>query len=40
MHLAGGRNAHFDFPATANDDWSMWGPQLATMSGDIATTIK
>jgi S-formylglutathione hydrolase FrmB len=39
-HLAGGRNAHFDFPATGNHDWSTWGPQLAAMSGDVAATIR
>jgi S-formylglutathione hydrolase FrmB len=25
-HLAGGRNAHFDFPTTGNHDWSSWVP--------------
>jgi S-formylglutathione hydrolase FrmB len=39
-HMAGGRNAHFDFPTTGNHDWSTWGPQLAAMSGDIAASIK
>jgi S-formylglutathione hydrolase FrmB len=39
-HLAGGRNAHFDFPTTGNHDWSSWGPQLAAMSGDVAATIR
>jgi S-formylglutathione hydrolase FrmB len=39
-HLAGGRNGHFDLPATGNHDWSSWGPQLAAMSGDVAASIK
>jgi S-formylglutathione hydrolase FrmB len=36
----GGRNAHFDFPVGGEHDWSAWGPQLVTMSGDLAATIK
>jgi S-formylglutathione hydrolase FrmB len=40
FRLAGGRNGHFDFPATGNHDWSSWGPQLAAMSGDVAAAIK
>ena len=36
----GGRNGHFDFPAGINHDWSSWGPQLATMSGDLTSAIK
>lgn len=37
---AGGKNAHFDFPDGPQHDWSSWGPQLAAMSDDLATTIK
>jgi S-formylglutathione hydrolase FrmB len=36
----GGRNGHFDFPASGDHGWSSWGPQLAAMSGDVAATIK
>jgi len=35
-----GDNGHFDFPVSGQHDWSTWAPQLAAMSGDIATTIK
>ncbi len=36
----GGRNGHFDLPATGNHDWSSWAPQLAAMSSDIVSTIR
>jgi S-formylglutathione hydrolase FrmB len=36
----GGRNGHFDFPASGDHDWSTWGPQLGAMSGDIAGSIR
>jgi S-formylglutathione hydrolase FrmB len=36
----GGGNAHFDIPASGQHDWSSWGPQLAAMSADLATSIK
>ncbi|HEX4559310.1 MAG TPA: alpha/beta hydrolase family protein [Mycobacterium sp.] len=37
---AGGSNGHFDFPTGGDHGWSSWGPQLATMAGDVAATIK
>jgi S-formylglutathione hydrolase FrmB len=40
FRLVGGRNGHFDFPASGNHDWSSWSPQLAAMSGDVAAAIK
>ncbi|OBH08855.1 esterase family protein [Mycobacterium sp. E1747] len=36
----GGKNGHFDFPVSGDHGWSSWGPQLAAMSGDIASTIR
>jgi S-formylglutathione hydrolase FrmB len=36
----GGHNGRFDIPAGGQHDWGTWGPQLAAMSGDLATTIK
>jgi S-formylglutathione hydrolase FrmB len=35
-----GRNGHFDFPTSGDHGWSSWAPQLAAMSGDVATSIK
>lgn len=35
-----GTNAHFDFPAGGNHDWSTWGPQLAAMANDVAASIR
>jgi S-formylglutathione hydrolase FrmB len=35
-----GHNGHFDLPTTGNHDWSTWGPQLASMSGDVAANIR
>ncbi|WP_375487665.1 alpha/beta hydrolase-fold protein [uncultured Mycobacterium sp.] len=37
---AGGRNAHFDFPAGGDHGWSTWGPQLGVMSGDLVAAIR
>jgi S-formylglutathione hydrolase FrmB len=36
----GGHNGHFDFPPSGDHGWSSWGPQLAAMSGDLATAIR
>jgi S-formylglutathione hydrolase FrmB len=36
----GGRNGHFDIPPAGNHDWSTWAQQLATMSADLAGSIK
>ena len=36
----GGHNGHFDLPAGGDHGWSTWAPQLATMSSDIAATIR
>ena len=36
----GGHNGHFDIPPAGNHDWSTWGPQLATMSADLAGSIR
>lgn len=36
----GGHNAHIDFPVAGDHGWSSWGPQLATMAGDVATSIR
>jgi S-formylglutathione hydrolase FrmB len=36
----GGHNGHFDFPTGGQHDWGTWGPQLATMSGDLSAAIK
>jgi S-formylglutathione hydrolase FrmB len=36
----GGANGHFDFPASGDNGWSSWGPQLAAMSGDLSAWIK
>jgi S-formylglutathione hydrolase FrmB len=37
---AGGSDGHFDFPTGGQHDWGTWGPQLAAMSGDLATTLR
>ena len=37
---AGGSNGHFDFPATGDDGWSSWRPQLVAMSADLTSTIR
>ncbi|AGB26741.1 putative esterase (plasmid) [Mycobacterium sp. JS623] len=37
----GGHNGHFDIPTTGQQhDWGSWGPQLAAMSGDLASAIR
>jgi S-formylglutathione hydrolase FrmB len=36
----GGNNGHFDIAVGGQHDWGTWDPQLAAMSGDLATTIK
>jgi S-formylglutathione hydrolase FrmB len=36
----GGHNAHIDIPVGGQHDWSDWGPQLASMSADLAATIR
>jgi S-formylglutathione hydrolase FrmB len=36
----GGRNGHFDFPATGDHGWSSWAQQLQAMSADLAAWIK
>ncbi len=36
----GGHNGHFDIPVGGQHDWSDWGPQLASMSADLAATIR
>ena len=36
----GGHNGHFDIPPAGNHDWSTWAQQLATMSADMAGSIK
>jgi len=36
----GGHNGHFDFPISGDHGWSSWGPQLASMSGDLVASIK
>jgi S-formylglutathione hydrolase FrmB len=36
----GGHNGHFDIPPAGNHDWSTWAQQLATMSADLAGSIK
>lgn len=36
----GGHDGHFEIGANGQHDWSSWGPQLASMSGDLVATIK
>lgn len=36
----GGRNGHFDLPASGDHGWSSWAPQLGAMSADLAGTIR
>lgn len=36
----GGRNGHFDLPASGDHGWSSWGPQLNKMSADLAAHLK
>jgi S-formylglutathione hydrolase FrmB len=36
----GGHNGHFDIPPAGSHDWSTWAQQLATMSADLAGSIK
>jgi S-formylglutathione hydrolase FrmB len=36
----GGGNGHFDFPASGDNGWSSWAPQLAAMSADLSAWIK
>jgi len=37
---AGGHNGHIDIAVGGQHDWSDWGPQLASMSADLAATIR
>jgi S-formylglutathione hydrolase FrmB len=37
---ADGTNGHFDIPLSGDHGWSIWGPQLCGMSGDVIATIK
>lgn len=39
-HSLGGRNGHFDFPSNGDHGWSTWAPQLYSMSGDLAASIR
>ncbi len=36
----GGHNGHFDFPASGDNGWGSWAPQLGAMSGDIVGAIR
>jgi S-formylglutathione hydrolase FrmB len=36
----GAPNGHLDFPVGGDHGWSSWAPQLAAMSGDMATAIR
>lgn len=36
----GGKNGHFDFPASGGNDWGAWSGQLAAMTGELVATIK
>jgi S-formylglutathione hydrolase FrmB len=40
FRMAGGSNGHFDFPASGDNGWSTWAPQLAAMSDDLTASIK